>query len=77
MRRVSEGVQAQAPPDRAQAATQRRETVPMLEMPQAFLALGLLQPAHEPPLLLLQALQRVGTAPPSCKYMEYLVDNYY
>lgn len=53
MRHVPEGVQAQAPPDGAQAPAQRREAVPVPEVSEALLALGLVQPAHEPPLLLL------------------------
>lgn len=59
MRRVSEGIQAQAPPDRAQAAPHRREAVPMQQVLQEVLALGLLQPAHEPSFRHLQTLQRL------------------
>lgn len=57
MPRVSESVQAQAPPDGAQAPAQRREALPVLQVPEAVLPLGLVQPAHEPPLLVLQAVQ--------------------
>lgn len=57
MRRLSEGLQAQAPSDRAQAAAQRRKAVPMLQVPETVLALGLVQPAHEPQVLVLQTVQ--------------------
>lgn len=56
MRGVLKGVQAQASSDRTQATTQRRETLPVLQVPQALLSLRLLQPAHESSLLLLQAV---------------------
>lgn len=60
MRRVQQGVQAQAPPDGAQAAAQWREAVPMYQVPQTLLALGFVQSAHEPPLLVLQAVPRLS-----------------
>lgn len=63
MRRLPKGVQAQAPSDGAQASPQRRETISVLQMPQAILALGILQPAHEPPILVLQTVQGLGGSP--------------
>jgi len=57
---LPEGLQAQAPPHGAQAFAQRREALSVLQVPEAILALGQLQPAHEPPVLLLQALQGIG-----------------
>jgi hypothetical protein len=60
VRRVQQGVQAQAPPDGAQAAAQRRKAVPMFQVPKTLLALGFVQPAHEPPLLVLQAVPRLS-----------------
>lgn len=59
MRRMPEGVQAQAPSDRAQATPQRRKTIPVFQVSEAVLPFGLVQPAHEPPLLVLQTLQRI------------------
>lgn len=59
MWRVPEGVQTQTPSDRAQAASQRRKTVPVFQVHETFLALGLVQPTHEPPVLVLQTVQRV------------------
>lgn len=60
VRGVPEGVQAQAPPDGAPAPAHRRETVPVLQVPQEVLPLRLLQPAHEPQVRHLQALQELG-----------------
>lgn len=57
---VSEGVQAQTPPNRTQAAAHGRETLPVLQVLQEVLALRLLQPAHEPQVRDMQALQRLG-----------------
>lgn len=74
MRRVPESVQTQTPSDRAQAVAQRRKTVPVLQVHETVLALGLVQPTHEPPVLVLQTVQRVDrsrveamTATRSCR----------
>lgn len=69
MRGVPEGVQAQAPPDGAQAATHGREALPVLQVPEEVLPLRLLQPAHEPPLRHLQALPRLRPLSGAAAYL--------
>lgn len=56
---MSEGVQTQTSPHGAQTSAQRREAVSVLQVPETLLPFGFLQSAHEPPLLLLQAVQRI------------------
>ncbi len=60
--RLRQGVQAQAPPYGAQAAALRGEALPVPKVPEAVLPLRLLQPAHQPQVLLLQALQGMRRA---------------
>jgi len=59
VRRLPESVQTQTPSDRAQEAAQRREAVSMFQVHETVLAFGFVQPAHEPPVLVLQTVQRV------------------
>lgn len=61
VRHLQQGLQTQTPLDRTYAAPLGGEAVPVRQVWQAFLPLGLLLPAHEPPLLLLQE----GDAEPS------------
>ena len=56
---MSEGIQTQTSPDGAQAAPHRGETLPVLQVLQEVLSLGLLQSAHEPQVRHLQALPRL------------------
>lgn len=60
MCRLPQSIQAQTPSNRAQTSAQRRETLPVLQMPETILPFRILQPAHEPPILLLQAVQGLG-----------------
>ena len=50
-----QGVQAQAPPDRARPAAQRWETFPLWALPQDVQSLRLIFTAHEEPVQVLQA----------------------
>lgn len=56
MPEMPEGVQAQASPDGAQPSAHWGEALPVLQVSQEVLALGLLQPAYEPQVRHLQAL---------------------
>ncbi|XP_049584277.1 zinc finger E-box-binding homeobox 2 isoform X2 [Syngnathus scovelli] len=62
--RLPQGLQAQAPPDRALAPALGREALPVRQMRQALLALGLVLAAHEPPLLVLPEGGRGEAGPP-------------
>ena len=68
--RLRQGVQAQASLDRAQATPLRREALPVPEMSQAILALGLVLTAHQPQVLLLQAVPGSTTATTTVKLEE-------
>ena len=48
VRRLRQGIQAQAPLDRAQEAPQRGEALPVLEMSQEVLTQRLVQSAYKP-----------------------------
>ena len=48
VRRLRQGIQAQAPLDRAQEAPQRREALPVLEVSQEVLTQRLVQSAYKP-----------------------------
>ena len=54
---MRQGFQAQAPLDGAQETAQWGETLPVPQVSQTVLPRRLLQPAHQPQVLLLQALQ--------------------
>ena len=62
MHRMREGFQTQAPLNRTQETTQRREAIPVPKVPQALLSQWLLQSTHKPQVLLLQA---------SCSYKRH------
>lgn len=55
MHRMREGFQTQAPLNRTQETTQWGEAIPVPKVPQALLTQWILQPAHKPQVLILQA----------------------
>ena len=57
--RLRQGFQAQTSPDGTSSTSFRWEAVPMSQMSEALLSLRILQSAHQPPFLLLQALPRL------------------
>lgn len=59
MSRLSESIQTQAPFDRTQAIAYRRKTIPVLKMSEEIFAFGLVQPAHESSVLVLQTVQGI------------------
>jgi len=56
MRRLPESVQTQTPSDRAQEAAQRREAISVFQVHETVFAFWFVQPAHEPPVLVLQTV---------------------
>jgi len=63
MHGMRQGFQAQAPLDGAQETAQRGETLPVPQVSQTVLPQRLLQPTHQPQVLLLQARPRPRPQP--------------
>ena len=74
--RLRQGFQAQTSPDGTSSTSFRWEAVPMSQMSEALLSFRILQSAHQPPFLLLQALPRLTCTSALRNRRNWLRSNY-